>query len=211
MRRKLLRRDTLPVKTTREVVTHSISIFQNLCNFQCSISSTMFTVVQKDFVGFALNTNLFMSPCAQNTQEAERTPRLHGHAPSCHQGEIARCQWPSVVYFWLELWPSVLFSLMECLALEWSAVLRRQNVITRSLLTHQESHQDLYQTPSESAKLIAFSRIRGQKYTKLEASVYSPSSPPLGHLTSLTNEFKTQGHYKCADCQSKFKLAGPLF
>lgn len=208
MRRKLLRRDTLPVKTTREVVTHSISIFQNLCNFQCSISSTMFTVVQKDFVGFALNTNLFMSPCAQNTQEAERTPRL---CPFLSPRRDSRCQWPSVVYFWLELWPSVLFSLMECLALEWSAVLQRQNVITSSLLTHQESHQDLYQTPSESAKLIAFSRIRGQKNTKLEASVYSPRSPPLGHLTSLTNEFKTQGHYKYADCQNKFKLAGPLF
>lgn len=124
MRRKLLRRDTLPVKTTREGVTHSISIFQNLCNFQCSISSTILTVVQKDFVGFVLNTNLFMSPCAQNTQKAECTPRLHSHAPSCHQGEIARCQRPSFVYFWLELWPSVLFSLKKCLALEWSAALQ---------------------------------------------------------------------------------------
>lgn len=107
MRRKLLRRDTLPVKTTHEVVTHSISIFQNLCNFQCSISSTMFTMVQKDFVGFALNTNLFLSPCAPNTQKAECIPCLHGHAPSCHQEEIAWCQCPSFVYFWLELWPSV--------------------------------------------------------------------------------------------------------
>lgn len=83
----------------------------------------------------------------------------------------------------------MLFSLKKCLALEWSAALQLT-------VDTKESHQDLYQTPPESVKLIAFSSIRGQKNTKLEASIYSPRTPPLGHLASLTDECKTQGRYK---------------